>query len=207
MLTFVASHFYFDGSSARVSSAPARSGHRPAASFQGHSQRELSEVKAELAALKARIGVQEVAAGSKNERVAISTSPDPEASRTRPTREEATLASNERYLRRRDSALTTLRLEARDDTWATEIEQSVERVLASLDKSRFPTTWLDRVRCKQTICEVLVKHDSEREGHDLIEEIVGIKDIRQTFGKTDEDVPGSFTTTVYLGRRGHELPR
>ena len=100
-----------------------------------------------------------------------------------------------------------MRAQPRDDAWATDVEHHVRQRIGSLDRSKFPTTELESVNCRQSICEVRVSHETGAEATAMFELISEVPTVSATFGKREGDpARATLQTVVYLGREGHRLP-
>ena len=125
-----------------------------------------------------------------------------------PTFEERKRAELERLKTREQSIVTTMRLQVRDDVWASETEQAINERVSSLDPDRFETTMLESVTCRQSICEARMLHDSKREARAIFEEMARIPTVSAVFGlREDGAVEGSYETALFFGREGFRLPQ
>lgn len=122
--------------------------------------------------------------------------------------EERKAAEHERIKRREQSLVTAMRLQQRDEIWASETEQAIQSRVDELDPEEFKTTAIRSVSCRQSICEARISHESMKEARGIAEAMARIPSIGSLFSmREDGPVAGSYETAIFFGKSGQRLPQ
>jgi hypothetical protein len=159
-------------------------------------RRETERMKAELADLHASVARSQSTSGGSP----VTPGPGPSGSLPDP----ALVRADRDVRRKRVYAVIEqgFQQESPDPAWSAEAEGQIDRAVSTLPDAKMVSR-----ACRATLCRVVVSHESPGSQRQFTKQISHLPpfDNRVVFQPDFASVP--ITTTMYLARAGHQLPR
>jgi hypothetical protein len=93
-------------------------------------------------------------------------------------------------------------LEARDSSWSGQAEAQIEAAMSALSSAKMVSR-----ECRATLCRVVASHEDEKSQREMPTQLTRLPPFDNAVFYTHDITSVPLTTTMYVARAGHELPR